>query len=165
MLVIGSDGDHCSETAYRAAYQVGSEVARRGAVLLTGGLGGVMEAASSGAKDAGGFVIGIIPQEEKTAANPFCDAVIATGIGHARDFLTAYSADSIIVVGGGAGTMIEIAAAYQKKIPIVALRGTGGIADRVVDGYIDDRQIEMVLGEGSPEKAVDTALRLVESGA
>jgi len=165
VLVIGSDGDHCSETAYRAAYQVGSEVARRGAVLLTGGLGGVMEAASSGAKDAGGFVIGIIPQEEKTAANPFCDAVIATGIGHARDFLTAYSADSIIVVGGGAGTMIEIAAAYQKKIPIVALRGTGGIADRVVDGYIDDRQIEMVLGEGSPEKAVDTALRLVESGA
>ena len=71
-----------------------------------------MEAASRGAKDGGGFVIGIIPQGDKAAANEFCDAVIATGIGFARDFLAAYSADAIIVVGGGAGTLIEIAAAY-----------------------------------------------------
>jgi len=123
----------------------------------------VMEAASKGAKEAGGFVIGIVPQEEKTAANPFCDAVIATGMGYARDFLTAYSADSVIVVGGGAGTLIEVAVAYQKKIPIIALKGSGGTADRVVDSYMDERQIEMVRGEASPEKAVDTALRLAES--
>lgn len=161
--MIGSDNDHCSETAYRAAYQVGLEVAKRGAVLLTGGLGGVMDAASKGAKDAGGFVIGIVPQDDKTSANPHCDAVIATGIGHARDFLTAYSADVVIVVGGGAGTMIEVAAAYQKKIPIIALRGSGGTADRVVDTYFDDREIEIVLGEDSPEKTAETALRLVES--
>jgi len=122
-----------------------------------------MEAASKGAKEAGGFVIGIVPREEKTAANPFCDAVIATGMGYARDFLTAYSADAVIVVGGGAGTLIEVAVAYQKKIPIIALRGSGGTADRVVNSYMDERQIEMVLGEASPEKAVDTALRLVES--
>ena len=138
-------------------------VAKRGAVLITGGLGGVMEAASQGAKEAVGFVIGIVPQEEKTAANPYCDAVIATGLGHARDFLTAYSADAVIIVGGGAGTLIEVAAAYEKKIPIIALRGSGGTADSVVDTYIDDRKIEIVRGEESPEKAVNTALRLAET--
>jgi len=163
ILVIGSGKDHCSETAYDTAYQVGFEVAKRGAVLLTGGLGGVMEAASHGAKDAGGLAVGIIPQDEKTEANPHCDVVIATGIGFARDFLTAYSADAVIIVGGGAGTMIEVAAAYQKRIPIIAIRGSGGTADRLVDNYLDERKIEIVLGDWSPEKAVDTALRLVES--
>jgi len=163
VLVIGSGKDHCSEAAYRTAYQVGCEVAKRGAVLLTGGLGGVMEAASHGAKDGGGFSIGIIPQDDKAEANPHCDVVIATGIGFARDFLTAYSADAVIIIGGGAGTMIEVAAAYQKRIPIIAIRGSGGTADKVVDNYLDERKIEIVLGEWYPEKAVDTALRLVES--
>jgi uncharacterized protein (TIGR00725 family) len=163
ILVIGFGKDHCPETAYKAAYQVGLEVAKRGALLISGGLGGVMEAASRGAKDGGGFVIGIIPQDSRAAANDFCDAVIATGIGFARDFLTAYSADAIIIVGGGAGTMIEVAAAYQKKIPIIALKGTGGMADRLVDTYIDDRKIERILGEDTPQRAVETAFALIKA--
>lgn len=165
ILVIGFDKDHCPDNAYQAAYQVGLEVARRGAVLISGGLGGVMEAASRGAKDGGGFVIGIIPQDDKAAANDFCDAVIATGIGFVRDFITAYSADAVVVVGGGAGTLIEIAAAYQKKIPIVAVKGTGGAADRFVDTYVDDRKIERILGENGPQKAVETALALITAKA
>jgi hypothetical protein len=164
ILVIGFGRDHCPETAYETAYKVGSEVARRGALLLTGGLGGVMEAASRGAKDGGGFVIGIIPHDDKGQANDFCDAVVATGIGFARDFITAYSADAIIVVGGGAGTMIEIAAAYQKKIPIVAVKGTGGMADRLVDTYVDDRKIEKVFGDSNPEKAVALAFSIIGTG-
>jgi uncharacterized protein (TIGR00725 family) len=162
-LVIGFDKDHCPEIAYQAAYQVGSEVAKRGALLLNGGLGGVMEAASRGAKDGGGFVIGIVPQDNKAAANEFCDAVVATGMGFARDFITAYSADAIVVVGGGAGTLIEITAAYQKGIPIVAVKGTGGVADRLVDAYIDDRKIERIFGDNSPEKAVATAFALIDT--
>lgn len=161
--MIGFGRDHCTEIASSAAYKVGAEIARRNALLLTGGLGGVMEAASRGAKETGGFVIGIIPQDNKSEVNAYCDAVIATGIGFARDFITAYSADAVIVVGGGAGTMIEIAAAYQKKIPIVAVKGTGGVADQLVDSYIDDRKIERIIGEDSPEKSVATAIDLVES--
>ena len=122
-----------------------------------------MEAASHGAKDAGGFVIGIIPQDDKAKANSYCDAVIATGIGFARDFLTAFSADAVIVVEGGAGTLIEAAAAYQEKIPIVAMSGSGGVADKLIDTYFDERKIERVLGENSPERAVSTALSLIES--
>jgi uncharacterized protein (TIGR00725 family) len=163
ILVVGFGKDHCPEIAYQAAYQVGLEVAKHHGILISGGLGGVMEAASRGAKDGDGFVIGIIPQDDKGAANESCDAVIATGMGFARDFLTAYSADAIIVVGGGAGTMIEIAAAYQKQIPIIALKGTGGMADRLVDTYIDDRRIERILGETTPQKAVETAFALIES--
>jgi uncharacterized protein (TIGR00725 family) len=162
-LVIGFGGDHCSEDAYKVAYQVGAEIARQGAVLLTGGLGGVMEAASQGARDGGGFVIGIIPQDNKSQANDFCDAVIATGIGFARDFITAYSADAVIVVGGGAGTLIEVAAAYQKGTPIVAVKGTGGVADRIIDTYIDDRNITHAVGEDTAEGAVTRALAILAS--
>jgi uncharacterized protein (TIGR00725 family) len=122
-----------------------------------------MEAASKGAKQAGGFVIGIVPQDDKKAGNPYCDAVIATGIGFARDFLTAYSADAVIIVGGGAGTIIEVAAAYQKKIPLIAVKGSGGTADKVADTYLDDRKLEAVLAEDSPEKAVDRAIRMAGS--
>jgi hypothetical protein len=161
--VIGFGKDHCPELVYRAAYQVGFEIARRGAVLLTGGLGGVMEAASQGAKDAGGFVVGIVPQDDKRAANDFCDVVIATGLGFARDFLTAYSADAIVIVGGGVGTMIEAAAAYQKNIPIIALRGTGGVADRYADTYFDDRKVERIMGESTPEKAVGMAIAAADA--
>lgn len=131
VLVARFGRGHCPDEVYKVAYEVGGEIARRGALLVTGGLGGVMEAASRGAKDAGGFVIGIIPQDSKNHANEYCDPVIATGIGFARDFITAYSADAIVVIGGGAGTLIEVSAAYQKNIPTVAPRGTGGIADQI----------------------------------
>jgi len=162
VLVVGYGKDHCTDVAYQAAYQVGLELAKIGVILITGGLGGVMEAASRGAREGGGFVIGIIPQDDKAMSNAYCDAVVATGIGFARDFVTAYSADAIIVVGGGAGTLIELLAAYQNKTPIVAVKGTGGIADRFADSYLDDRQIERVLYEDSAQAAVKRAISLIK---
>jgi uncharacterized protein (TIGR00725 family) len=122
-----------------------------------------MEAASHGAKDGGGFVVGIVPQDDKRAANDFCDVVIATGLGFNRDFLTAYSADAVIIVGGGVGTMIEAAAAYQKNIPIVAVKGTGGVADRYADTYLDDRKVKRIIGESTPERAVGMAMAAADA--
>ncbi len=162
VLVVGYGKDHCTDVAYQAAYQVGLELAKCDVILITGGLGGVMEAASRGAREGGGFVIGIIPQDDKAMSNAYCDAVVATGIGFARDFVTAYSADAIIVVGGGAGTLIELLAAYQNKTPIVAVKGTGGVADRFADSYLDDRQIERVLYEDSAQAAVKRAISLIK---
>ena len=162
ILVVGFGKDQCTALAYQIAYKVGFELAKSGAVLLTGGLGGVMEAASRGATEGGGFAIGIIPQDDKAKSNPYCDAVIATGIGYARDFVTANSADAVIVVGGGAGTLIELCAAYQSKTPIVAVKGTGGIAVRYADQYLDDRQTQRVQSEGSAETAVKRALSLIK---
>jgi len=162
VLVVGFGKGHCTKTASDAAYQVGLELAKCGVTLITGGLGGVMEAASQGSRDGGGFVIGIIPQDDKRMANVYCDAVIATGMGFARDFVTAYSADAVIIVGGGVGSLIEISAAYQNEIPIVAVSGTGGVADQFAGKYLDDRNIERILHEVSAQAAVKRAISLIK---
>src|SRR3989449_1643614 len=99
-----------------------------------------MEAAGRGAKEKGGMVVGIIPNEDMSYANPYCDIIIPTGIGFARNFITAYAADAAIVVGGGAGTFIEACVAYQKGKPIVALIGSGGTPGKIADTFLDDRK-------------------------
>ncbi len=164
ILVIGSDGDHCPAGTYDAAREVGAQIAARGAVLVSGGLGGVMEAACKGAKDRGGTVVGILPHEDMTYANPYCDIIIPTGMGFSRNYITAYSADSAIVVGGGAGTYIEACVAYQKGKPIIALTGTGGVADKIADTYLDDRKTVKVLAAASAKDAVEQAIDLAVNG-
>ncbi|MCX6644855.1 MAG: TIGR00725 family protein [bacterium] len=105
------------------AYEVGREIARRGAILVCGGLGGSMEAACRGCKDEGGMTIGIIPFYEKETANEFVDIVIPTGIGHARNIIVAASGDGVIGVGGSWGTLNELSIAYKMGKPVVTLGG------------------------------------------
>jgi len=164
-VVIGSAADHCTEEARKSAYRVGAEAARCGAVLLTGGLGGVMESACKGAKENHGITVGIIPQDETHYANEYCDVVIATGMGWARDFATAYSADAIILIGGGAGALIETCAGYLKGKPIIAIEGSGGIADQTRGTFLDERKSVKILSERDPEKAVGRALELARQRA
>lgn len=163
VLVIGYNSEHCTEHAYKMAYEVGEEVALQGAVLITGGLGGVMEAASKGAKSRGGIVVGIIPQDEKRYANPYCDVVISTGLGESRNFVTAYSGDAVIVVGGGIGTAIEASVAYRKGKPILTIKGSGGTADKIGGKYLDDRRIIKIMEEEDPHAAVEKVLRALTS--
>jgi uncharacterized protein (TIGR00725 family) len=165
LVVIGSAADHCTDEARQLAHRVGAEAARRGAVLLTGGLGGVMESACRGAKENHGITVGIIPQDETRYANQYCDIVIATGIGWARDFATAYSADAIILIGGGAGALIETCAGYLKGKPIIAIDGSGGTADQVKGTFLDERKDVIILSERNPEKAVARALELARQHA
>ena len=165
LLVIGSAADHCTEEARKLAYEIGAEAARRGAVLVTGGLGGVMEAACKGAKDNHGTAVGIIPHDEMHFANPYCDIVIATGIGWARDFATANSADAVIIIAGGAGALIETCAAYLKGKPVIAIEGSGGIADQVKETFLDERKTVRILSESDPRRAVEKALELARQSA
>ncbi len=122
ILVIGHNTKGCTPEHEKIIYDVGSEIAKSDSVLITGGLGGVMTTASHGAKDAGGLTIGIIPQDDASEANEYCDIVIPTGMGLSRDFLNALSADGVIIVGGGSGTLSETCAAYMHKKPMVAVR-------------------------------------------
>ncbi|SVB90448.1 uncharacterized protein METZ01_LOCUS243302, partial [marine metagenome] len=119
ILVIGNNDNGCTPELEKIAYDVGAEVAKSNSVLITGGLGGVMRAACHGARESGGTTVGIIPQDDSSHANEFCDIVIPSGMGLARDFLNALSADGVIVIGGGSGTLSEICAAYMYKKPIV----------------------------------------------
>jgi len=104
-----------------AAEAVGRELARRGAVLVCGGLGGVMEAACRGAKQAGGTTVGILAGKDRSDANPFVDIAIATGLGQARNAVIVRAADAVVAIGGGYGTLSEIALALRRSKRVVGL--------------------------------------------
>jgi uncharacterized protein (TIGR00725 family) len=161
ILVIGHNDNGCTPAHEKIAYEIGCEVAKSSCVLLTGGLGGVMKAASQGAHDENGLTVGIIPQDDASFANDFCDIVIPSGMGLTRDFLNALSADGVIIVGGGSGTLSEICAAYMYKKPMVAIRNTGGAADKFIDGYVDHRKNVKIIGVDTAKDAVKKILELI----
>jgi len=119
VAVIG--GGACTPDEGRAAEAAGRGIAARGAVLLTGGLGGVMAAAAKGAHEAGGLVIGILPTDRAEDANPYVDVPVVTGMGDARNVIVAASANAVIAIGGQLGTLSEIAFALRRGIPVVGL--------------------------------------------
>ncbi len=118
--VIGSGS--CVEDICEIAYNVGKLLAERGCIIINGGLYGVMEAVSSGAKSKGGFVVGIIPGKDKNQANKFCDVVIATNMGHARNMIIVHSSDAIISIGGEFGTISEMSIALKEGKKVVAIK-------------------------------------------
>ena len=120
VAVIG--GSAADTTALALAYKVGQEIARRGAVLICGGLGGVMQAAAQGAQEAGGITIGILPGADRRAANAFLTFSLATNLGHARNIVIAHSADGLIAVDGSYGTISEAAVALKLGKPVVGLK-------------------------------------------
>jgi hypothetical protein len=120
VAVIG--GGRASPEIAALAREVGREVARRGAVLICGGLGGVMAAAAQGAAAAGGVSLGILPDADRHRANPYLTYSLATNLGHARNILIAHSANALIAVDGDYGTISEAAIALKLGKPVVALK-------------------------------------------
>ena len=107
IAVIG--GSRPGRQALEAAFEVGRLVARAGAIVVCGGLGGVMEAASRGAREEGGFVVGILPGGSPADANPWVDLPVATGLGYTRNALVVMNADAVVAIDGEYGTLSEIA--------------------------------------------------------
>lgn len=103
------------------AQKVGSLAAERGWTVICGGMGGVMAAASEGAAKAGGLVVGILPGPSREEGNPFLGVALATNMGHGRNAIIAQSADVLIAVGGGHGTLSEIALGLKMGKPVVSL--------------------------------------------
>jgi len=163
ILVIGNNDNGCTSESEKIAYEVGSEIAKSNSVLITGGLGGVMRAACHGAQESGGITVGIIPQDDSSHANEFCDIVIPSGMGLTRDFLNALSADGVIVIGGGSGTLSEICAAYMYKKPIVALKNSGGTASKYADTYLDHRKNVKIVGVDTPQQAIKYILEQINT--
>lgn len=118
--VIG--GRKVEKSLLKEAEEVGRLLAKRDAILICGGLGGVMEAVSRGMRSEGGLTVGILPQDRRDNANAFVDVPIATGLGIGRNVIIARAADAVIAVGGEYGTLSEIAFALQMGKPVVGIR-------------------------------------------
>jgi uncharacterized protein (TIGR00725 family) len=133
--VIGA-GDATQEQK-ELAYEIGKLIALRGAVLVCGGLSGVMEAASQGASEHNGLVIGFLPSNQKSDANQYVDIAIPTGMGNARNLLVVQTADVIIALPGSYGTLSEIALAMNENKTVVYLPGTWDLKKA---GIVDSAQ-------------------------
>ena len=151
IAVIG--GGQCSEEEAIVAEAVGQELARRGAVLVCGGLGGVMEAACRGASLEGGVTIGILPGDNRQAANPYVQIPIVTSMGYARNVAVVKSAQAVIAIDGSYGTLSEIGHALQSGIPVIGLSTWSLSKNGQPDGSIIPAQ--------SPAEAVTKALSLI----
>lgn len=142
----------CGAEVSALAEEVGREIARRGAVLICGGRGGVMEAACRGAKAEGGTTVGILPGTDRREANPFVDIPIVTGLGEARNAVVVRSADAVIAVRGGYGTLSEIGFSLKMGRPVVGL-GTWELGR-------EGQPVEAVFQAACPAQAVEQALAL-----
>jgi hypothetical protein len=148
VAVCGSGEAAKQEEAW--AQEVGRLIAEAGAVLVCGGLGGVMDAAARGCEAAGGVSIGILPGEGRDAATPHLTVSIPTGLGEARNALVVRAADAVIAIGGEFGTLSEIALALKLGKPVVGLR-TWELAK-------DGRAVNAIVKATTPEEAVRSAL-------
>jgi uncharacterized protein (TIGR00725 family) len=156
-MIVAVIGDgFCSTETARLAEEVGRQLAQKDGTVICGGLGGVMEAACRGAKSAGGLTIGVLPSRDRRDANPYVDIPIVTGMREARNIIVVSSAQSVIAVSGGYGTLSEIAHALKLGIPVVGL-GTWQLSK---DGW--DQQRDIVVAT-DPADAVQKALTLARA--
>ena len=140
-----------------AAERVGRSLAERGAVVICGGLGGVMEAACRGAAGVGGTTVGILPGNDRRAANPWVGVALPTGMGEARNTLVVRAADAVIAVGGEFGTLSEIAFALKT--------GTRVIGIDTWELGKEGRAVEAIERAAGPEEAVELALGPAAEGS
>jgi uncharacterized protein (TIGR00725 family) len=150
-MIIGVVGaEKCSAEMARTAEEAGAELARRNCILICGGRGGVMEAACKGAREAGGFTIGVLPGPNRSEANKYVSVPIVTNMGEARNAIIVLSSEGIIALNGGYGTLSEIALALKRGIPIVGIR-TWSLA-------IDETSEECILQATTAAEAVEMLL-------
>ena len=149
VAVIGA-GD-AEGALYERAREVGAFVARRGEVVVCGGLGGVMEAAARGAAESGGVSIGILPDEDRRRANPYLSYSIPTGMGQARNLAVVCTADAVVAVGGGYGTLSEIGLARKVGRTVVSL-GSWNVGEHVVPASSPEEAVERAFEAATQEK-------------
>jgi len=154
VAVIGSA--ICDKDVAAQAREVGREIARHGAVLVCGGRGGVMAAACQGAKAEGGTTVGILPGAHRREANPYVDLPIVTGLGEARNAIVVRTADAVIAVSGGYGTLSEIGLALKMERPVIGL-GTWELRQQ-------GQSVQAVVPAATPARAVEFALSLAARG-
>ncbi len=158
--VIGSRKTR-NAAALKAAYEVGRLVAKRGAILISGGLDGVMEEACRGAKKEGGLTVGVLPGKSAVTANPYVDVKVVTGMEWARNQLVALSSDGLIMIQGDCGTLSEACQAWAYGKPIVAIKTTGGYAAKFAGKRMDEKREDVIVSAKDAKEAVEKLFRLI----
>ncbi len=165
LAVIGAAS--IEQTQQQLGVSLGKAVIEAGFRLVTGGMGGMMAAVSQGAHQAHcyceGDVLGIIPSYDTTQANPWVDIVIPSGMQLARNVLVVASADVVIGIGGGSGTLSELALAWQLGKPVIVFNEITGWAQRVSGEQLDQRHAQPIIGVDTVEAAIQAALTAIQS--
>ncbi len=165
MLAIIGNGGAIDADLRHDAHELGRLAIDAGFRVVTGGLGGVMGAASEGARSSpawrDGDIIGVLPSYDRTTANPYVDIIVPTGLQLGRNVVVVAMSDVVVALGGGSGTLSEMALAWQLGKPIIALTAGGGWAERLSGQAIDGRQDGVVHGASSPEAAIQRAQALL----
>lgn len=140
---------------FEIAEKLGELIAQNNAVLITGGKSGIMKTAAKGAKKYNGTTIGIVKGDKRGTANKYIDIEIPTNTaGEGEEAILVNSCDAIIVVGGGAGTLQELACAYRKKKTVIAINNVGGVSEMYANKYLDERKSVKIASATSAEKAI-----------
>ena len=160
VAIIGDS--EAGEAAMVFAEKLGRLIGERGWAIISGGRGGVMEAASRGCREAGGLVLGILPSSDDSMGNDYCHFLLPTGMGWTRNSLTALAGDAVVAIGGKAGTLTEIAYAWSYDKPVIAVTGLGGWSERLAGEAIDDRRNDRLRPAATPQEAIEELARILE---
>lgn len=162
--IIGPNNKMCSKELYDFGVLLGRQIATKDRTFVCGGLGGFMEAVCKGVKLSpdtfSGQTVGILPDDTSDNANPFIDTAVATGQGIARNIIIVRTADIIIAAGGGAGTLSEIAFAWQLEKKVLCLTTFEGWAKELAGKNLDDRQNGLLI----PVNNIDEILKHLDNG-
>lgn len=153
MIISVIGGSVCTAEETRLAETVGRELARRGATVVCGGLGGVMEAVCRGAREAGGHTIGLLPGNDPAAANRWVEFPIPTGLGFTRNAMVAQAGRAVIAIAGSYGTLSEMAFALIGGVPLIGV----GTWEFAIEGEPDRRVIRAAGALDAVEKALAAA--------
>ncbi len=162
--IIGPNNKMCSKELYDFGVQLGKHIATKDRTIVCGGLGGFMEAVCKGVKQSPdtfkGQTVGILPDDTAENVNPFIDIAVPTGAGIARNIIIVRTADIIIAAGGGAGTLSEIAFAWQLEKEVLCVTLFEGWAKELAGKNLDDRQNGLLV----PVKSFDEILKHLDNG-
>lgn len=169
IAVIGSagweeyPGKKPNKKIFQLAYEAGKQIALQNAILVCGGKGGIMEEACRGAKENNGITVGVISGNERNKSNKYVDIEIVSGIVNCgEEALLISMCDGIVAIGGGSGTLQEIATAYRNKKTIIAIKGVKGWTNKLAGTYLDDRRLTKIEIANSSEEAISILLKRVK---
>ncbi|MFZ2126618.1 MAG: TIGR00725 family protein [Candidatus Microsaccharimonas sp.] len=171
IAVIGSAGNEeypfkkPNQSMYDAAERIGVLLARADCIVVNGGKGGIMERVCKGAKSVGGITVAEVAGNGRGESNKYVDIeIVTTDVGFRGPSTLVGMSDAVIALGGGAGTLQEIAVAYRMQKPVILLKGYGGWVDRLEDTYLDERRLVPFYSTDSLENAVQEAITKAKLG-